>query len=122
MNFLEQIDTLYIKFGIIIIIIIGQIIVSRQNNLKLSLQYHLYAYGIVMMLFFISIPHVFSGYPQDISDLENKKRLLYHLQRNNEALSQTTQAIREMCLITFLLLVSVISKIIKHFKIDKSVE
>ena len=122
MDFLEQIDTLYIKFGLMIVILIGHFIVARQNNIKLSLQYYLYAYGIIILLLSLSIPHVFSGYPQDISDLENKKRLLYHLQRNNEALSQTTQAIREMAFITFLLLVSVISKIIKYVKIDKSVD
>ena len=122
MDFLEQIDTLYIKFGLMIVILIGHFIVARQNNIKFLLQYHVYAYGIIILLLSLSIPHVFSGYPQDISDLENKKRLLYHLQRNNEALSQTTQAIREICLVTFLVLVSVISKIIKLFKIEKSVE
>ncbi len=122
MDFLEQIDTLYIKFGLMIVILIGHFIVTRQNNIKLLLQYHVYAYGIIILLLSLSIPHVFSSFPQDISDLENKKRLLYHLQRNNEALSQTTQAIREMCLVTFLVLVSVISKIIKLFKIEKSVE
>ena len=122
MDFLEQIDTLYIKFGLMIVFLIGHFIVARQNNIKLTLQYHLYTYGIIILLVSLSIPHVFSGYPQDITDLENKKRLLYHLQRNNEALSQTTQAIREMCFVTFLFLVSVISKIIKIFKIEKSVE
>lgn len=104
-----------------IVFAIGYFIVARQNNLKWTLQYHLYSYGIMMLLLAISIPHVFPGYPNDISDLENKKRLLYHLQRNSEALHQTTEAIREMVLITFLLLFSLISKIIKHFKIDKSI-
>lgn len=121
MDFIGRMDTLYIKLGLLIVFVIGYFIVARQNNLKWTLQYQLYSYGIMMLLLAISIPHVFPGYPYDISDLENKKRLLYHLQRNSEALCQTTEAIREMCFITFLFLVSVISKIIKRFKIDKSI-
>lgn len=123
MDFIENIDKFYIELGLIIVFVIGHFIVARKNNLKLTLQYQLYFYGIMMLLLSISIPHIFpSGYPDAILDLENKKRLLYHLQRNREALSKTTEVIREMALLTFLFLVSTISKIIRHFKIDKSVE
>ena len=75
-----------------------------------------------MLLLSISIPHVFSGYPYDISDLENKKRLLYHLQKNNEAVVKTTESIRMMGFITFIFLLSSISNIVKYLKLDKSVE
>lgn len=123
MDFIEKIDAFYVNLGLLIVFMIGQFIISRKNNLKLTLQYHLYFYGITMMLLSISIPHIFpSGYPDNILDLENKKRLLYHLQRNREALSKTTEVIREMAFLTFFLFITTISKIIKHFKIDKLVE
>ena len=122
MKFLQQIDTFYIQIALIIVFVIGHFIVKRKKDLKLTLQYHLWFYGIIMLLLSLSIPHIFSGYPYDISDLENKKRLLYHLQTNNEAIVKTTEAFRTMAFITFLFLVSVISKIVKRLKIDNSVE
>jgi UDP-N-acetylmuramyl pentapeptide phosphotransferase/UDP-N-acetylglucosamine-1-phosphate transferase len=120
MEFLEQMDSFYIKMGIIIVFAIGYFFVARKDNLKLTLQYLLYSYGIMMLLLSITIPHVFPGYPDDMLALENKKRLLYHLQKSNEALAETTQVIREMALLTFAILVSVVSKMIKHFKLEKS--
>ncbi|WP_298395610.1 hypothetical protein [Flavobacterium sp.] len=122
MNFLFELDTFNIKIGFLIIFIIGYLIIHRKNNLKLTLQYVLYSYGIAILLLSLSIPHIFSGFPNDISELENKKRLLYHLQRNNEALVETTQAFRDLVFITFLVLVAIISKIIKHFKLENSAE
>lgn len=118
MNFLVGIDTFYIKIGFLIIFIIGYLIIQRKNNLKLNLQYVLYSYGIAILLLSLSIPHIFSGFLHDVSDLENKKKLLYHLQRNNEALVETIQAFRDLVFITFLVLVAIISKIIKHFKLE----
>lgn len=120
MNFLVEIDTFYIKIGFLIIFIIGYLIIQRKNNLKLTLQYVLYSYGIAILLLSLAIPHIFSGFPHDVSDLENKKKLLYHLQRNNEALVETIQAFRDLVFITFLVLVAIISKIIKHFKLENS--
>ncbi|WP_396191104.1 hypothetical protein [Flavobacterium sp.] len=122
MNFLVVIDTFYIKIAFLIIFIIGYLIIQKKNNLKLNLQYVLYSYGIAILLLSLSIPHVFSGFPLDVSDLENKKKLLYHLQRNNEALVETSQAFRDLVFITFLFLVAIISKIIKHFKLENSAE
>jgi len=122
MEFLEQLDRFYIQFGLLLVFAIGYFFVQRKNNFKLMLHYLLFVYGIAIMLLSLTIPHVFSGFPYDVSDLENKKRLLYHLQRNNEALVQTTEAFRELVFITFTILVTVIAKIIKHFKIDKSAE
>lgn len=122
MKFLQYIDTFYIQIALIIVFIIGHFIVKRKKDLKLTLQYHLWFYGIIMLLLSISIPHVFSGYPYDISDLENKKRLLYHLQKNNEAVVKTTESIRMMGFITFIFLLSSISNIVKYLKLDKSVE
>lgn len=121
MDFLGRMDTLYIKLGLMIVFAIGYFIVARQNNLKLKLQYFVYSYAIVIFLLSLTIPHVFTGFPQDISDLDNKKRLLYHLQRNNEAIVKTTEAIRDMVFITFIMLISSISNIVKYLKIGKSV-
>ena len=120
MDFFEDINKFYIKIGFLIIFCIGYLIIQRKNNLKLNLQYVLYSYGIAILLLSLSIPHVFSGFPDDVSDLENKQKLLYHLQRNNDALIETTQAFRDFVFITFLALVAVISKIIKHFKLENS--
>jgi len=122
MEFFEQLDRFYIQFGLLLVFAIGYFFVQRKNNFKLILHYLLFVYGIAILLLSLTIPHVFSGFPYDVSDLENKKRLLYHLQRNNEALVQTTEAFRELVFITFMILVTVIAKIIKHFKIDNSVE
>ena len=120
MNFLVGIDTFYIKIGFLIIFIIGYLIIQRKNNLKLTLQYVLYSYGIAILLLSLTISHIFPGFPHDVSELENKKKLLYHLQRNNEALVETIQAFRDLVFITFLVLVAIISKIIKHFKLENS--
>jgi hypothetical protein len=122
MDFLESIDKSYYFLVFGTIFIIGFIIVQKKNNLKLTLQYLLSSYGIVILLFSISIPYVFPGYPYEISDIENKKRLLYHLQRNNEAIVKTTETIRDLAFITFIFIAVVINKIIKHLKLDKSDE
>ena len=122
MEFLEQLDTFYLKLGLLIVFYIGYLIIQRKKNLKSTLQYLLLSYGIAVLLISFSIRHIFPGYPYDISDLENKKRLLYHLQKNNEVLVQMTEAFRDMAFLTFIFSTSIISKIIKHFKIDNSAE
>ena len=122
MDFLQKADQFYIEIGLLIIFIIGYLIIKRKNNLKLMLQYCTYSYGFAILMLSFTIRHIFSGYPYDISDLENKKMLLHHLKKNNEALIQLTDAFRDMAFLTFFLLILIISKIIKHFKIDDSVE
>ena len=120
MNFLAEPDKFYIKIGFLIIFIIGYLIIQKKNNLKLTLQYVLYSYGIAILLLSLTISHIFPGFPHDLSDLENKKKLLYHLQRNNDALVEITEAFRDLVLITFLFLVAIISKIIKYIKLENS--
>ncbi|MGL2962736.1 hypothetical protein ACSVH2_02815 [Flavobacterium sp. RSB2_4_14] len=122
MDFLEGLDSFYLKIGLLIIFFIGYLIIQRKKDLKFTLQYLLLSYGIGILLISTSIIHIFPGYPYEISDLENKKRLLYHLQKNNEALAQMTEAFRDMAFLTFIMFTTIISKIIKHFKIDDSVE
>ena len=122
MEFLEKLDTFYLKIGLLLVFVVGYLIIQRKKNLKLTLQYLLLSYGIAILLISCSIRHISPGYPYEISDLENKKRLLYHLQKNNEALVQMTEAFRDMAFLTFIFLTSIISKIIKNFKIDNSVE
>ncbi len=122
MNFLEKLDTFYLKIGLLLVFVVGYLIIQRKKNLKLTLQYLLLSYGIAILLISCSIRHISPGYPYEISDLENKKRLLYHLQKNNEALVQMTEAFRDMAFLTFIFLTAIISKIIKNFKIDNSAE
>ncbi len=120
MEFLESIDKryYYIFFGIIFII--GHFIVQRKDDLKLSLKYYLFSYGIVILLFSSSLPYVFRGYPHNVSDLDDKKMLLYHLQENNDALAETIRAVRKMASITFVFIVVIIINVIRHLKIEKS--
>ena len=122
MKFLEQIDEFYLKMGFLVIFLIGHFIVQRKNDLKLTLYYRLYSYGIAILLLSTKIPYVSHGFPYDISDLENKTKLLNYLQENNEDLYQTTRAIREIVFVNFLFLMSIIGLIIKLYKIDKSLE
>ena len=120
MSFLAEPDEFYVKIGFLIVFVIGYLIIQKTNNLKLTLQYVLYSYGIAILLLSLTISHVFSGFPQDVSDLEDKKKLLYHLQRNTDALVEITEAFRDLVLITFLFFVAIISKIIKYFKLENS--
>ena len=120
MKFLQEVDSLYIVFGLLVVFLIGHFIVQRKNDLKLTLQYLMYSYGFAMLLLSIKIPHVFQGFPYDDSDLENKKRLLYHLQRNNEALVQTTEAFRQMAFMTFAFIAIISNKVIKYLKLENS--
>lgn len=122
MKFVENIDTYHIEIGLLIVFAVGYLIIKRKNDLKLTLQYFLFSYGIAILLLSFTIRHVYSGYPYDISDLENKKMLLTHLQKNNEALVQVTDAFRDMAFLTFMFLIFIISKVIHHFKIDSTVE
>jgi len=122
MDFLEQMDSFYIKIGYIVVFLIGYFIVKQRKDLESTIKYCVYFYGIAMLSLAISIPHIFPGNLQDISDLENKKRMLYFLQRNNEAIVETTEAIRDMALITFFMITSVVSMMIKLFKQKKTVQ
>ena len=118
MEFLEGIDTLYYYIFFGIIFLIGRTIVEKKDDLKLSLKYYLYSYGVMMLLFYISLPHVFPG---SITDLKSKM-LLYYLQKNNDALAQTTEIVRMMAFMTFIFISMIIGKIINHLKIEKSVK
>ena len=125
-EFLENLDSTYyfIFFGVVFIV--GYFIIKRQNNFKLMLQFRLIFYGFVMafMLFWLpSTPSLASfGYPADIDDIENKQKLLKYLQDYNEAIVKTTEVVYWMIFITVFWFVSIISSIIKNFKIDKSAE
>ncbi len=126
MDCLENLDSTYyfIFFGVVFIV--GYFIIKRQNNFKLMLQFRLIFYGFVMtfMLFWLpSTPSLASfGYPADIDDIESKQKLLKYLQEYNEAIVKTTEVVHWMIFITVFWFVSIISSIIKHFKIDNSVK
>jgi hypothetical protein len=126
MEFLKNLDSTYyfIFFGVVFII--GYFIIQRQNNFKLMLQFRLIFYGFVMAFMLFWLPSTASlasfGYPSDIDDIENKQKLLKYLQDYNEAIVKTTEVVHWMIFITVFWFVSIISSIIKHFKIDNSVE
>ncbi|MGV9002451.1 hypothetical protein [Flavobacterium sp.] len=119
MDFIQNIDSGYLAFGLFIVFLIGHFIVQREKSIKLTLQYRLISYVIVIGFITLSIPHVFPGWFKDVSDLETKK-LLYHLKRNHEALVKTTEAIRTIFFVTLIFAFSVILPIIKHFKLEKA--
>lgn len=122
MEFLENLDREYYIFGYLIIIIIGQLIVQRKNSLRLTLQYRLWAYVIAMMLISLSIPHVFPWHPHDIENMADRSRLLYYMRDNNETMVHVTRAFNYMFYASLIFAFSIVMPIIKHFKIDKSVE
>ena len=119
MDFIQNIDSLYLTFGLLIVFLIGDFIVQSTKSIKLTLQYRLISYVIAIGFITLSIPHVFPGWFEDVSDLETKK-LLYHLKRNHEALVKTTEAIRTIFFVTLIFAFSVILPIIKHFKLEKA--
>ncbi|WP_374551608.1 hypothetical protein [Flavobacterium sp.] len=112
----EEDYSFYIEIGLFIVFLVGYVLIERKKNFKLTLQYILYSYGVAMLLLCLKIPHVFSGFPYDISDIDNKKRLLLHLKKNNEVLMQTTETFRTMGFITFALLGIINFRIIKNLK------
>lgn len=126
MEFLKNLDSTYyfIFFGVVFII--GYFIIQRQNNFKLMLQFRLIFYGFVMAFMLFWLPSTASlasfGYPAAIDDIENKQKLLKYLQDYNEAIVKTTEVVHWMIFITVFWFVSIISSIIKHFKIDNSAE
>jgi len=109
-----------IEIIVFVVFVIGYYFVQRMNDLKLTLQYLLYSYGIAILSLTITIPNVFQGYPFVISDLENKKTLLYHLQKNNDALADSIDTMKQIAFLTFSFLTAIISKIIKHYKLEDS--
>lgn len=126
MEFLEEVDKIYVIFALVVVFFIGHFLVQRKNSLKLTLQYRLVFYGVVMtgLWFYLPMTPILSsfGYPTDISDVENNKKLLKYLQEYNIAIVKTTEVVSAMIFITTFWLVSIIISITKHFKLDKSVE
>ena len=126
MEFLEEVDSTYVVIALAVVFLIGHFIVQRQNSLKLTLQYRLIFYGLVMVILLFHLPITPSlstfGYPMDISDVANNKKLLKYLQEYNEAIVKTTEVVNWMIFITVFWFVSIISSMIKHFKLEKSPE
>ncbi len=122
MKYLQNIDSFYLAIILLIAFIIGDIIVQKKKSLKLKLQYRLVFYGIVMMILLFSLPSTPSlvsfGYPGDVADIENKEKLLKLLQNYNDAIAKTTEAVHFMIFITVFWLLSIVSSIIKHFKLE----
>lgn len=121
MEYFENLDSFYVDLALLVVFALGSF-VTRKHPLKARLQYGLYFYGVVILLLSLRIPFVFKGFPYEISDLDNKKRLLYHLQKSNEALLATTEVLRKFVFVTFIFFLSNIKAIINHLKVEKSSE
>ena len=126
MDFIEKIEVRYLVIVLFVAFLIGHFIVQRKNSIKLTLQYRLFFYGIVMVILWFSLPNtsylVSFGYPSEVSDIESKEKLLKYLQDYNQAIVKTTKVLHYMIFITTFWLISILFSVIKHFKIDKSVE
>jgi len=121
MGDIRNIDSLYVGTALLLVFIIGQLIVERKNSLKLTLQFRLVFYIVVVGIIMLSIPTVFSGWYEEVSDLETKT-LLYQLKRDHDALVRTTEAFHHLFLVTVLFASLIVTPIIKHYKIDDSVK
>lgn len=126
MNYLQNLDSIYICLVLLSMFIIRHLIVQRKNDLKLTLQFRLIFYGVLMFIFLFSLPSTPSlasfGYPDNNEDIQNSKKLLHLLQDYNKALVKTTEVLHWMIFITVFWFVSVVSTIIKHFKLQKSLK
>ena len=123
---MKQIELPYLIIGLCIAFVIGHYIIQRKDNLKLRLQYRLICYGIVMLILVFSLPRApwtatISSH-MDLNNNENQERFLIYLQKSNDAINRITDVIYIMIFITIFWFVSIVFSIIKHFKIDKSVE
>ena len=125
MDFLEKIELRYLVLGLFLAFLIGHFFVQRKNSIKLTLQFRLIFYGVVMVILWFSLPNtsylVSFGYPSDVSDIESKERLLKYLQDYNHAIVKTTKVLHYIIFITTFWLIAIISSVIKYLKIDKSV-
>lgn len=120
----ENIDSLYLLIGLLVVFVIGHFIVQRQKSFKLTLQYRLAFYGLIMMILWFSLPITPSlstfGYPEDVSDIESKEKLLKYLQRYNVAIVKTTEVVHHMIFITTFWFVAIISSMVKYMKLEKA--
>ena len=126
MAFFEKIEVRYLFIVLFLAFLIGHFIVQRKNSIKLTLQFRLIFYSIVMMILWFSLPNtsylVSFGYPNDVFDIESKEKLLKYLQDYNDAIVKTTKVLHYMILITTFWLISILFLVIKYLKIDKFVE
>ena len=118
--------SLYVVFGLLIVFVIGHITVQRRESIKLTLQYRLYFYGLVMIILWFQLPSMPSlallGHHGEINALANNERLLNYLQHCNDAMDDIKHVVHFMIFITVFWLVSIVSSIIKHFKLEKTSE
>lgn len=126
MDFLEKIELPYLIIGLLIVFLIGYFVIKRQDNLKLMLQYRLILYGLVMVVLLFSLPRspwvATISLHMDLSDNENKERFLNYLQKSNDATDRIIDIVHMMIFFTAFWFVSIVSSIVKHFKLDKPTE
>jgi len=122
MNFMEELNYVYVLAIVIIVFVVGELIVRRKNSLKLTLQFRLVFYGFVMVILYLSFPRIPSlasiGSHMDLNDNENKERLLTYLEKSNDVLHSLIEKVKLMIFITVFWLISIIISIIKHFKLE----
>lgn len=126
MDFIQNIDTIYLTFGLCIVFLIGHFIIQRRDDLKMSLQYRLICYAIIMLILLFSLPRMpwtasISSH-MDLNNNENKERFLNYLEKSNETIERIIDIVRLMIFVTIFWFLSIISSIIKHFELEKSAE
>ena len=123
---LNIIDNTYSLLAVGIAFIIGHLIIQRKNSFKLTLQYRLFCCGIIMFILFFSLPRTpwvatISSH-LDFNDIKNKEIFLNYLEKSNDTIDRLIDIIQIMIFMTLFCFITIVSSIIKHFKIDKSVE
>jgi hypothetical protein len=121
MGDIRNIDSTYVGIALLLAFIIGHLIVDRKKSLKLTLQFRLVFYIVVVGIIMLSLPTVFTGRFENVSDLETKT-LLYNLKRDHEALARTTDGFHHLFFVTILFASLIVTPIIKHYKIDDSIK
>ena len=123
MDFIQNIDSGYLAFGLFIVFLIGYFIVQRRDDLKLTLQYRLICYAIVMVILLFSLPRMpwtatISSH-MDLNDTESKEPFLNYLEKSNDTIERIIDIVRLMIFVTVFWFISIISSMIKHFKLQK---
>ncbi len=116
--------SLYVVFGLLVLFIVGHLIVQRRQSMKLTLQYRLVCYAVVMIILWFQLPSIpwlaSIGNQDEVIAIGKNEKLLDYLQRCNDTLNEIKQVVHFMIFITVFWLVSIISSIIKHFALEKT--
>ncbi len=122
----ENDNSLYVVFGLLAVFIIGHYFVQKRQSIKLTLQYRLIYYAVVMIILYLQLPTIPGlasiGNQDEIMALGDNKKFLDYLERCNDTMKTIKDVIHFMIFITVFWFVSIVSSIIKHFELEKTKE